>query len=50
MKLLFYIYYHFRMILCSLYHSYKKLPSALIMGEGMLDVINSELGESDVLT
>jgi len=39
-----------KIVLCSLYRSYRRSPSALIMGEGMLDAINSRLGESDVLT
>jgi len=39
-----------KIVLCSLYHNYKKFPSALIMGEGMLDVINSGLENRNVLT
>ena len=39
-----------RIVLCSLYRSYKKSPSVLIMGLGMLDVINSNLNKSDILS
>jgi hypothetical protein len=38
-----------QIVLCSLYHSYRASPSSLIMGDGMLDAINSRLGEGNYL-
>ena len=39
-----------QIVLCSLYHFYLDFPSALMLGEGMLDVINSKLGKRDTLS
>ncbi len=39
-----------QIVLCSLYHFYLNSPSALMLGEGMLNIINSNLGKRDALS